>query len=131
MSQREERPHCSTLYGAAAGLAELRWRAGVSLYEVFVRLYGDVDSKPHCAAREAFVRSMAAYAVVCMVLKLKDRYTRTRTHTRVHARLREAWRCDTQHTTGNVASSQRPSTARRIAARCGVCGARCMHSVRV
>ncbi len=69
----------------------------MSLYEVFVRLYGDVDSKPHCAAREAFVRSMAAYAVVCMVLKLKDRYARTRT--RVHVRLREAWRCGMQHAT--------------------------------
>ena len=64
----------------------MRRCAGVSLFEVFVRLYGDVDSEPHCAAREAFVRSMAAYAVVCMVLKLKDRYTRTRAHTRAHAR---------------------------------------------
>jgi phosphatidylinositol 4-kinase len=44
------------------------------LIEYFQHKYGPPDSEQFQRARKNFLRSMAAYAVVCFLLQIKDRH---------------------------------------------------------
>ena len=45
-----------------------------TLKDHFVKTFGETTSETYKAAEEAFVRSLAAYSVICYVLQLKDRH---------------------------------------------------------
>jgi len=45
-----------------------------TLKDHFVRTFGEESSETYEAAREEFIRSLAAYSVICYVLQLKDRH---------------------------------------------------------
>ena len=54
--------------------AELKWPpAEQNLHAYFVKAYGPEHLAPFKAAQRNFIESMAAYAVVCYLLKVKDR----------------------------------------------------------
>jgi len=54
--------------------AELKWPPGEqNLHSYFVKAYGPEHSASFKAAQRNFIESMAAYAVVCYLLRVKDR----------------------------------------------------------
>jgi phosphatidylinositol 4-kinase len=45
-----------------------------TLRDHFVKTFGEVDSEGYASGVDAFVRSLAAYSMICYVLQLKDRH---------------------------------------------------------
>ena len=45
-----------------------------SLKDHFVKTFGEDDTPTYAAAVDAFIRSLAAYSVICYILQLKDRH---------------------------------------------------------
>ncbi|TPX56579.1 1-phosphatidylinositol 4-kinase [Powellomyces hirtus] len=45
-----------------------------TLYDYFVREFGHPSSTRFCAAQDNFMRSLAAYSVICYLLQIKDRH---------------------------------------------------------
>lgn len=45
-----------------------------TLRDHFIKAFGEPDSESYAAAVDAFMRSLAAYSIICYVLQLKDRH---------------------------------------------------------
>ncbi|RIB04011.1 kinase-like domain-containing protein [Gigaspora rosea] len=45
-----------------------------TLFDYFVKTYGDVSSEKFLRAQDNFMRSLAAYSLVCYILQVKDRH---------------------------------------------------------
>ena len=45
-----------------------------TLKDHFIKSFGEPTSEPYKAAERAFIRSLAAYSIICYVLQLKDRH---------------------------------------------------------
>ncbi|RHZ81144.1 hypothetical protein Glove_123g81 [Diversispora epigaea] len=45
-----------------------------TLFDYFVKTYGDVSSEAFLRAQDNFMRSLAAYSLVCYILQVKDRH---------------------------------------------------------
>ncbi|CAG8492708.1 32992_t:CDS:2 [Racocetra persica] len=45
-----------------------------TLFDYFVKTYGDVSSESFLRAQDNFMRSLAAYSLVCYILQVKDRH---------------------------------------------------------
>ncbi|CAG8644619.1 9438_t:CDS:2 [Cetraspora pellucida] len=45
-----------------------------TLFDYFVKTYGDVSSESYLRAQDNFMRSLAAYSIVCYILQVKDRH---------------------------------------------------------
>ncbi|OQR86683.1 phosphatidylinositol kinase (PIK-G2) [Achlya hypogyna] len=59
----------------ATSLSSLKGTPGyVSLNQHFVHTYGTADTPAYKAAMNNFVKSMAAYSLVCYILRIKDRH---------------------------------------------------------
>lgn len=46
----------------------------LSLKDYFLRMYGDVHSQEYKLAQDCFMRSLAAYSLICYIFQLKDRH---------------------------------------------------------
>lgn len=67
-------PDATSLHHLREKWVELKWApAEQNLHSYFVKAYGPEHLAPFKAAQRNFIESMAAYAVVCYLLKVKDR----------------------------------------------------------